>query len=826
VTLNRELFVEDPSAKDIPNLGVAKVGQPDDERSWAVLEYELSSFVCEGEYERGLERILTTYLGHLDQNSQPAVWISGFYGSGKSHLVRVLEQLWRDEPLPSGATPRGLVSLTPRVEDALRELSTQGRRAGGLWSAAGTLGAGAGDSVRLAFLAVLFRAAGLPEQISPAQCALWLHEQAIYESVASALDAGGHDVQRELKNLYVSPLLHKAVVEAKPELAATPQDLAQRLRSQFPAGRSDLSDDELFDVVESVLRLVSTHPGRLPCTLVVLDEMQQFIGQDNERALTVQHLIEALSSRFESKILFVTTGQSALQSTAMLSKLVDRFNVQIALSDADVEGVIRRVVLQKRQDKTAELQRALSAVAGEISRELQGARIAHSAADDAFLIADYPLLPSRRRFWEAALKAVDTGGKAGQLRTQLKVVHEAAQKVALAPVGTVVSADVLYDLQSAGMLQSGVLLREVEELIQTERQQGDAGELRARLLMLILLINQLPRGGFGDTGVRATAAHLADLLVDDLAGSGERLRRDVLLLLDALDAEDKLQRVGDEFELQTGEGAAWTSDYRGRLSRLLSDTGRIVGLRERDIRAQVDDLLGRMSVVQGETKTHRKVTLHYGDLQPDSKEGLPVWIRTGWELSEKQARDFAASLGPESPLVTVFIPRMHADALTDALAERAAAQETLDARANPNTDEGRAARKAMGTRRDAAAARVTSAVNELLAAASVLQAGGNQVNQNGLRPSVEAALARSPTGSIRVSGMPITPAGARCWSAFTRGVRIRCNQWAIPATSTSTPCARPSWALSQPRVLGAPLFDRPTRLRLSAGLGMPSTAPW
>ena len=28
------------------------------------------------------------------------VWVSGFYGSGKSHLVRVLEQLWRDLVLP------------------------------------------------------------------------------------------------------------------------------------------------------------------------------------------------------------------------------------------------------------------------------------------------------------------------------------------------------------------------------------------------------------------------------------------------------------------------------------------------------------------------------------------------------------------------------------------------------------------------------------------------------------------------------------------------------------------------------------------------------
>lgn len=744
MTLNRELFVEDPAHKDIPNLGVAKVGQPDDERSWQVLQYELQSFVCEGEYERGLDRILSTYLSHLDQDSQPAVWISGFYGSGKSHLVRVLEQLWRDEPIPStGATPRGLVQVSQRVEDSLRELTAAGKRAGGLWSAAGTLGAGAGDSVRLAFLAILFRAAKLPEQLSPAQCALWLHEEGIYGRVAETVTGRGHDLQRELRNLYVSPHLHAAILEANPELAPNKSDVANQLRAQFPAGRTDISDAELLDLVERVLRLVATQPGRLPCTLVVLDEMQQYVNQDSDRTLAVQDLVEALSSRFESKILFVATGQSALQSSAMLSKLVDRFTVQIALSDADVESVIRRVVLLKKQEKVGELQSTLDRVSGEISRELQGARIAHSGADDGYLISDYPLLPSRRRFWEAALRAVDTGGKAGQLRSQLRVVHEATQRVADKAVGTVVPADFLYELQAPGMLQTGVLLREVEELIQTERQQGTHGQLRARLLMLIFLISQLPRTGFADTGVRPTAAHLADLLVDDLASAGEALRRDVPQLLDQLVTEDKLQKVEDEYQLQTGEGAEWTKDFRGRLTGLLSDSSRLVALRDQEVRSSVDGVLGRLSVVQGITKTPRKVVVYFGDAQPDAKDVLPVWVRNGWELTEKQVRDLAAGLGPESPVVVVYLPKLQADALMAALGERRAAQETIDSRANPITDEGRAARRSMETRRDGAASRVEGLVAELLTESAVLQAGGSQVTQGGLRPSVEAALGRS-----------------------------------------------------------------------------------
>lgn len=66
---NREVFYTDPTSFEIPNDGWAKVGEPATSKQWEVLRYELSSFVCDGEYKKGLERILTTYLAHLDEES-------------------------------------------------------------------------------------------------------------------------------------------------------------------------------------------------------------------------------------------------------------------------------------------------------------------------------------------------------------------------------------------------------------------------------------------------------------------------------------------------------------------------------------------------------------------------------------------------------------------------------------------------------------------------------------------------------------------------------------------------------------------------------------
>src|SRR5688500_15403041 len=189
MTTNRELFYQDPTQTKIPNDGFAQVVRPETPQQWDVLTWELRNFVCDGEYARGLERILSSFLTNLSQAQQPAVWVSGFYGSGKSHLVRVLEYLWRDTELPGGESARSLVTLPDDVRDHLTELSTVGKRSGGLWSAAGTLSSGKSDAVRLAFLSVLFESAGFPEQYPLARFMIWAQENGYLDALTAAVDA-------------------------------------------------------------------------------------------------------------------------------------------------------------------------------------------------------------------------------------------------------------------------------------------------------------------------------------------------------------------------------------------------------------------------------------------------------------------------------------------------------------------------------------------------------------------------------------------------------------------------------------------------------------
>src|SRR4029453_14536909 len=114
---NGELYLHDPLATQLLKNGVSKVAELlGDTQQLTTLRFEVETFVCDGEYAKGLERILNAYLGSLGKSEQRAAWVSGFFGSGKSHLVKMLRYLWVDYKFPDGASARSLAKLPRGVE--------------------------------------------------------------------------------------------------------------------------------------------------------------------------------------------------------------------------------------------------------------------------------------------------------------------------------------------------------------------------------------------------------------------------------------------------------------------------------------------------------------------------------------------------------------------------------------------------------------------------------------------------------------------------------------------------------------------------------------
>jgi hypothetical protein len=774
--LIRDCLQRDPSLNPLVNNGQARITNDTvDGRVLQELRGELQTFVCEGQYADGIQRILTSFLASQNQTSQKAAWVSGFFGSGKSHLLKMLCHLWRDTDFPDGATARTLVPHLPdEVRSLLRELDTAGKRSGGLLAAAGTLPSGTTDNVRLSVLSVLLRGVGLPSQYPEAQFCLWLEEQGYLDRVRARVESAGKQWDAELHNLYVSPLIAEGLLECDPDLAANPAEAKKTLRAQFPPKATDLTDDELLTMVKRVLKRASAD-ARIPCTILVLDEVQQYIGDSVERSVLITDVAEAFSKQLDSQVILVGAGQSALSGTSLLNRLMDRFTIRVQLSDTDVETVTRKVLLQKKASARDDVKAVLEREAGEISRQLQGTKIGERLEDKQVIVEDYPLLPVRRRFWEHCFRQVDTAGTQSQLRSQLRIIYDSVARLADRPLGGVVPTDDLYEALAPEMVTTGALPREINERILAVGKDGQPeAELRKRICGLVFLIGQLPRE-VNDIGVRANKEHIADLLVDDLRADNGKLRSNVAALLDKLADDGTLMRVGEEYRIQTEEGRNWDEDFRRREARLKNDTTNFDEQRDLLFGAEIDKTVRSVKLIQGQAKEARSLVVHRGQDPPEvAGDAIPVWVRDQFSSSEAEVVNAARAAGGDSPILFVFIPRKSKDDLLGFISTAQAADETIHAKGAPATSEGQVARQSMESRRALAVQQRDDLVKDIISSAKVFQGGGNEL----LQLTLDARLETGANDSLARLFPRFKEAdfSASAWSAAIKKARDGADQ--------------------------------------------------
>ncbi|NCD09159.1 MAG: BREX system P-loop protein BrxC [Negativicutes bacterium] len=730
--LNKDIFLKDPVSRKLANQGVASVNESDE----SILRYELETFVCSGQYEKGLVHILRTYLENLKHPQQPGVWISGFFGSGKSHLVKILAALWLDYVFSDGATARGITALPLEVQELFRELKTAGQRHGGLHSVSGTLKANDdSNSARAAILAMIFKSVGLPAKYHFASFVMWLQEEGILDQIRQHIENAGKIWDQEVLRLHVSTVLRDALVQIRPQIFFDEKTCADILRNQFPSSK-DVSSDDMIKAIKQAL----SKDGKLPLTLIVLDEVQQYIGEDSQRSIDVQEVVEACSKNIGGKLLFVGTGQTAVTGTSNLKKLEGRFTVRVELSDADVDAVIRQVILAKKPEAMAPISSKLQDNLGEISRHLTGTTIAHRQADLEYIVHDYPILPVRRRLWENALRVLDQSGTDSQLRNQLSLIHKVIQTNAEQPIGHVAPADFIFFDLAENLLRTRILPRKVYEKTMGWKSGTTDEQLMSRACALVFLITKLAAANT-EIGLKTTVDTLADLLVEDLSQGSSLLRSKLPGLLSSCEL---LMKVGDEYRIQTEESAAWNDEFLSQRTSLASTAHRIETERDDRIRRKVSESLRKISIQHGTSKTPRDIsTIFDPQLPSDASEKIYVWIRDGWSTDENSVLADARHAGNQSPTIFVFIPKRSADDLRHQLMDFKAASATLDKRGVPSTPEGTEARAAMETAKFNAEARITALLDDAFSGARVFQGGGSEILGNELQDKVTEAAKNS-----------------------------------------------------------------------------------
>jgi len=210
------------------------------------------------------------------------------------------------------------------------------------------------------------------------------------------------------------------------------------------------------------------------------------------------------------------------------------------------------------------------------------------AADQEVLVADYPILPVRRRLWERFLRAVDASGTQAQLRNQLRVVHEAA-KQRKRPLGHVVGGDFIYDQNSASLLQTAALPKETYEHVLRLGAGGSEEKLKAASSRWSIWSASC-RPKLALTWACGPLQTSSPTCCDDLPGARQtrasawrpcsRAACQGCLVL-ALDGEH-----GTEYRLQTKESSAWQTAFRQHEAELRGASARVENERADKLRAR------------------------------------------------------------------------------------------------------------------------------------------------------------------------------------------------------------------------------------------------
>ena len=743
-----ELLDRDPLQVRLANSGQARITSGRDAKVMRELRAELETFVCKGKFADALQRILERYLANLDASRQDAVWVSGFFGSGKSHLLKMLAHLWKNTKFDDGATAQGLVTGLPaEVKDAFRELDVRARRVGKpLVAAAGSLLGGNVGHVRLSVLSILLRACGFPEQYPQARFCFWLRDNGLLNQVRAQVQAAGRDWQKELHSLYVSPVIAKALIEADATFAADVKGARQLLIGQFPQPKADITTEQFVNAARQAL----APDGKTPLTILVLDEVQQYINEEQDRSAIFTELAEAVQTQFDSRVLLVASGQSALSAgTKALQWLSDRFKIAVQLSDAEVETVTREVLLGKKTSAEQDIERMFESHAGEVTRHLQGTRLAARPEDrlNGDDVGDYPLLRTRRRFWEACFQTADPSGTHSQLRSQLRILHDSLQAIATKQLGAVIPASDLFRALAPDLVGSDILLNEINTRIAKLDDGTPEGALRADLCGVIFLIGKLPRQETVDLGVRADTPTLADLLVNDVTADSGPFRNRVAMELEQLATDGVLMKVEDEYRIQTTEGADWEHAFREQRTAISANEVEVAARREQLLSGVVQDIVAQVKLFHGSAKLRRKVGLHV-DTDPDAAQGdaVRVWLRDEWSCSWSQVQSEARRRGMKDSVLHVHLPRKSAEELRKHIVSVEAARRVLDLRGIPASKEGREARESMKSRLAGADAARNEIVQTIVRSAKVVQGGGSEVYGDDLRSKLqkggEASLAR------------------------------------------------------------------------------------
>jgi len=545
---------------------VIKVGEVQDEKKLAA---EIGSFVVTPHIEEYADAFLEHYTDTIrKQTTEIGVWISGYFGSGKSHLAKVLAQIAANHTLDGIPATKRFNARVPqsaeRKKSIERSLSLLNNcETTVLAFNLNTLTDSRSTPLPTLLLSQYYLSKGYSNnyifaKVIEAELDKLNKLEALHQEVEKGVGKSWSNIQAN-PNFYRKHL-YGAVCEIAPELFSTPDEVAEALRNA--------EKGEIFNI-EFLIRTIiedakerEKEMGKPVRVFFVLDESGQWIEDQHGRLAQLQALVEEAAIQGQGKIwLLVTTHEDmgsvyknahALDSD--FKKIEGRFRFKFGLTTENIELVLEDRIFKKTLNGKKEVESIYQGNAGVIRGMGDLANVSQNlpACSDVNFVKFYPFFPYQIHLIPEIVKCLRArGGRSdslsGSTRTLLAitqdVIRAGRRNYLQASVGETVSFDeIYYNLLQEGEISADIR-REISKIPSVVPAATDLASKLAEVLFLTGELNYLPK----------TTDNLARLLVADTSQDLTSLQPVIKAELEKLKKARIVARIGDEWEFLTGE---------------------------------------------------------------------------------------------------------------------------------------------------------------------------------------------------------------------------------------------------------------------------------
>ena len=531
---------------DRPIEGVIKA---DDDVS---LYVELDEYVITNEVSKRLDAFIDAYLNYTGANG---VWVSGFFGSGKSHLLKMLALLLQNKPIEDTYSPLELFLAKPPFHeggieaenlklavaipsesilfniDQKSDVISKDQLDALIAVFVKVFDEHCGYYGKQPYIAQFERELDADQQFNSFKIAFTKSSARDWESGRARAKQLGHHVDKAYAQV----------------TGVSVTNILDKYRDDYRLS--------IEDYAEQVNAYVESKGDKFRLNFFV-DEVGQYVDGNVKLMTNLQTLAESLATKCKGRSWVVVTAQEdmsavlgdAAQQSNDFSKIQARFKTRMKLNSQDVAEVIQMRLLDKRQehiDQLCDLYDQQENNFKTLFDFADGSASYPNFKDREHFIRSYPFIPYQFTLFQSAIQSLSRHsafeGKHSSVgeRSMLGVFQQVVVGIKGHQLGDLATFDLMFEgIRTA--LKSGIQT----SILRAEKTITNKFALRVlKAMFLVKYVKEF----------KPTVRNICMLMQDNFETSITGLKKDVEEALALLEDQTLIQSNGDLYEYLTDE---------------------------------------------------------------------------------------------------------------------------------------------------------------------------------------------------------------------------------------------------------------------------------